>query len=80
MGEVRKKLSPNLFIQIHCFYIINKKRVNKFVSNAVYINEESFLVSHKFKSMALDQFLCRNNPKDKPESDFQRDIEEELVK
>lgn len=77
MAEVKKKLPPDLFIQIHRSYIINKKCVNKFVGNAVYIDEESFRVSRKFKPMVLDQFLFLENPKDKPENDFQKDTEEE---
>ncbi len=77
MAEVKKKLPPDLFIQIHRSYIINKRCVNKFVGNAVYIDEESFPVSRKFKPMVLDQFLFLENPKDKPENDFQRDTEEE---
>ncbi len=75
MAEVKKKLPSDIFIQIYRSYIINKRGVNKFVPHAV--DEESFPVSRKFKPMVLEQFLFLENPKDKPESDFQRDSEEE---
>ncbi|WP_195570954.1 LytR/AlgR family response regulator transcription factor [Bacteroides nordii] len=77
MAEVKKKLPPELFIQIHRSYIINKKCVNKYIGNMVYIDKQSFPVSRKFKPMVLDQFLFLENPKDKPENDFQRNTEEE---
>ncbi len=60
-----KKIPPDLFIQVYRSYVLNGKYVDKLVGNAVYIDDESFPVSRKFKLVVLDQFLFPETPKDK---------------
>lgn len=69
MAEVKKKLPPDLFIQTHRSYIVNAKFVNKYVGNAVYIDNQSFPISRKFKKKVLENFLFLDNIKLPPDED-----------
>lgn len=61
MSEVKKKLPPDVFIQVHRSYVVNIRHVDKFIGNALYIGEQSFPISRKFKTEVLDRFLFLDN-------------------
>lgn len=63
LSDVKKKLPPELFIQIHRSYLINMKYVNKFIGNMLYIEKQSFPISRKFKQEVLSHFLFLDNIK-----------------
>lgn len=64
MAEIKKKLPPELFIQPHRSYLVNKCLVNKFIGNMLYIDEQAFPISRKFKKEVLEQFSFLDNVKD----------------
>lgn len=64
LSGVRKKLPPELFIQIHRSFIVNKNFVDKFVGNTLYIGKESFPISKKLRSNVFSHFLFLDNIKD----------------
>ena len=61
----RKKNSRLIYLSRYTVLMLNGKYVDKLVGNAVYIDDESFPVSRKFKPVVLDQFLFPETPKDK---------------
>lgn len=63
MSEIKKKLPPELFIQTHRSFIVNLKYVNKFVGNMLYIDNQAFPISRKFKQEVLRHFLFLDNIK-----------------
>lgn len=63
MSEVKKKLPPDVFIQIHRSYVVNVHYVDKFIGNVLYIGEQSFPISRKFKPEVLNRFLFLDNIK-----------------
>lgn len=66
MSEVKKKLPPDVFIQVHRSYVVNIHYVDKFIGNALYIGEQSFPISRKFKTEVLDCFLFLDSIKNPP--------------
>mgnify|MGYP001517338658 CR=1 FL=1 len=64
MAEIMKKLPPELFIQPHRSYLVNKHLINKFIGNMLYIDEQAFPISRKFKKQVLEQFSFLDNIKD----------------
>lgn len=64
MGEIRKKLPQEMFIQPHRSYLVNKQLINKFIGNMLYIDNHSFPISRKFKKEVLEQFFFLDNIKD----------------
>lgn len=63
MSEIKKKLPPELFIQIHRSFLVNKMYVNKFIGNMLYIDNQSFPISRKFKQNVFKHFLFLDNMK-----------------
>lgn len=61
MAEIKKKLPAEQFIQPHRSYLVNKHLVNKFIGNMLYIDEQAFPISRKFKSEILKHFLFLDN-------------------
>lgn len=64
MAEIKKKLPPEQFIQPHRSYLVNKHLINKFIGNMLYIDEQAFPISRKFKKEVLEQFSFLDNIKD----------------
>ena len=64
LAEVRDKLPPEQFVQIHRSFVVNKDFVDKFVGNTLYIGNQSFPVSKKFRKEVLSHFLFLDNLKE----------------
>lgn len=67
LSEMKKKLPPALFIQPHRSYLLNVNYVNKYIGNTLYIDNQSFPISRKFKKETLSRFLFLDNIKNVPE-------------
>lgn len=64
LAEVKKKLPSELFLQTHRSFLVNMKRVDKFIGNMLYVGEKSIPISRKFKKQVLEQFSFLDNIKD----------------
>lgn len=69
MSEMRKKLPQSQFIQSHRSYLLNINYINKYIGNMLYIDEQRFPISRKFKKEVLSRFLFLDNIKEIPEID-----------
>lgn len=64
LSEVRNKLPPEQFIQIHRSFVVNKDFVGKFVGNTLYIGNQSLPISKKFRKEVMNSFLFLDNIKE----------------
>ncbi len=63
LSDVKNKLAPELFVQIHRSFVVNRNFVDKFVGNMLYIDNQSFPISKKFRKDVLSRFLFLDNIK-----------------
>lgn len=64
--EVKNKLPPEQFIQIHRSFVVNRDFVDKFVGNTLYISKQSLPISRKFRDDVLSRFLFLDSMKEPP--------------
>lgn len=62
--EVKNKLPPEQFIQIHRSFVVNRNFVDKFVGNTLYISKQSLPISRKFRDDVLSRFLFLDSMKE----------------
>ena len=70
MSEIKKKLPKPQFIQSHRSYLLNVSYINKYIGNMLYIDEQHFPISRKFKKEVLSRFLFLDNIKEIPEANL----------
>ncbi len=63
LSDVRKLLSPDVFVQIHRSYLVNINHISKFIGNMVYIETKSLPISQKYKSDVMSRLLILERKK-----------------
>lgn len=67
LADVKKKLPPGRFVQIHRSFIVSMEAVEKFIGNMLYIGETSFPIGKKYRKQVLDKFDFLDGMKNIPE-------------
>lgn len=68
LSDMKKKLPATQFVQPHRSYLLNVNYINKYIGNMLYIDDQSFPISRKFKKETLSRFVFLDNIKDEDEN------------